>query len=362
MEMEFYEKVKVIFPDIPEEKPSKMGYGPCVNMSGGQSDAQLSEAATQFSQSMNNGSGNGSGNDSNDKRNGSDNGSDNDKADKKRKDAIKNLNSQVNDVEKRLKDEKKKLKKTYNNACICNDVLTYVYDDNKKNNSPYIKQLSSSWKRLLTPEMKGRTFASGGTFNLDRYACKGHQTVNFFEKKKLPEEKFDVSVCILLDISGSMSNTMHSAMSQVQVLTESLTQIGADSCVITFNYSVSVIKKWHTPLRTWLTCDDAYGATDTTAAVLTAMETLKYRNCKNKLTLIVTDGYPIDEETCREAIKELSKISDVYTLLINSYGNNPEIMEYFRNIFGTGFCFSADASQINKVLTPKIRKSLRKWA
>lgn len=238
---------------IPLENAKECGYGPNCNREGGQTDSDLSQAAQSFSEQMQNGKNsssafntgdNGTNTDSSDANNPSDaNGSsgnsgsvdsesDDEKrkaAEKKRKDSLKNLNAQLNEAKKQVQKKVNDFKNAYKESDLLSEQQGDLYVKYKSKNMPYIKQLSSSWKRLLTKDMHGKTFAASGNFNLNRYACKGHQTVNFFEKKKLPEEKFDAAICILLDISGSMHSRMEIAMSQLQVLVESLTDIGVDT-------------------------------------------------------------------------------------------------------------------------------------
>ena len=178
----------------------------------------------------------------------------------------------------------------------------------------------------------------------------------------MPQEVFDAAVCILFDVSGSMAYEMNNAMSQLQVLVESFEYIGVDSCVIPFSDDLYVLKKWGQKLNCWY--NEADGTTATDRAAILALNTIKYRNARNKMCIIITDGSPDYYEDTRIAIEELSKVCDVYTVLIGAPDwciSDPEYIEYFRNLFGDNFCTSKDVSSLNKVLTPKIRKSLRKW-
>lgn len=91
----------------------------------------------------------------------------------------------------RLKAGSKKVndfKNAYKESDLLSEQQGDLYVKYKSKNMPYIKQLSSSWKRLLTKDMHGKTFAASGNFNLNRYACKGHQTVNFFEKRNFQKK------------------------------------------------------------------------------------------------------------------------------------------------------------------------------
>ncbi len=379
---------------IPLENAKECGYGPNCNREGGQTDSDLSQAAQSFSEQMQNGKNsssafntgdNGTNTDSSDANNPSDaNGSfdadnsantnassgnsgsvdgesDDEKkkaAEKKRKDSLKNLNDQLNEAKKQVQKKVNDFKNAYKESDLISQQNGDLYVEYKSKNMPYIKQLSSSWKRLLTKDMHGKIFAASGNFNLNRYACKGHQTVNFFEKKKLPEEKFDAAICILLDISGSMRRRMEIAMSQVQVLVESLTDIGVDTCVIPFSGITHVLKEWGKPLKSFYL--DAYGGTNTTDAVLLALNTLKYRDAKNRLCILITDGEPNNSNTASAAIKEISKFCDIYTILVNC-PNDAGYQDYLRTVFGDSFIFNEDVAELNKTLTPKIRHSLRKW-
>lgn len=379
---------------IPLENAKECGYGSNCNREGGQTDSDLSQAAQSFSEQMQNGKNsssafntgdNGTNTDSSDANNPSDaNGSfdadnssntnassgnsgsvdsesDDEKkkaAEKKRKDSLKNLNDQLNEAKKQVQKKVNDFKNAYKESDLISQQNGDLYVEYKSKNMPYIKQLSSSWKRLLTKDMHGKIFAASGNFNLNRYACKGHQTVNFFEKKKLPEEKFDAAICILLDISGSMRRRMEIAMSQVQVLVESLTDIGVDTCVIPFSGITHVLKEWGKPLKSFYL--DAYGSTNTTDAVLLALNTLKYRDAKNRLCILITDGEPNNGNTASAAIKEISKFCDIYTILVNC-PNDAGYQDYLRAVFGDSFIFNEDVAELNKTLTPKIRHSLRKW-
>lgn len=396
LQEEYYQIVVKEFglDNIPNENKNECGYGADCNRSGGQTDSDLSQAAQSFSEQMQNGKNsssafntgdNGINTDSSDANNPSDaNGSfdadnssntnassgnsgsvdsesDDEKrkaAEKKRKDSLKNLNDQLNEAKKQVQKKVNDFKNAYKESDLISQQNGDLYVEYKSKNMPYIKQLSSSWKRLLTKEMHGKIFAASGNFNLNRYACKGHQTVNFFEKKKLPEEKFDAAICILLDISGSMRRRMEIAMSQVQVLVESLTDIGVDTCVIPFSGITHVLKEWGKPLKSFYL--DAYGSTNTTDAVLLALNTLKYRDAKNRLCILITDGEPNDGNTASAAIKEISKFCDIYTILVNC-PNDAGYQDYLRAVFGDSFIFNEDVAELNKTLTPKIRHSLRKW-
>lgn len=396
LQEEYYQIVVKEFglDNIPNENKNECGYGADCNRSGGQTDSDLSQAAQSFSEQMQNGKNsssafntgdNGINTDSSDANNPSDaNGSfdadnssntnassgnsgsvdsesDDEKrkaAEKKRKDSLKNLNDQLNEAKKQVQKKVNDFKNAYKESDLISQQNGDLYVEYKSKNMPYIKQLSSSWKRLLTKDMHGKIFAASGNFNLNRYACKGHQTVNFFEKKKLPEEKFDAAICILLDISGSMRRRMEIAMSQVQVLVESLTDIGVDTCVIPFSGITHVLKEWGKPLKSFYL--DAYGSTNTTDAVLLALNTLKYRDAKNRLCILITDGEPNDGNTASAAIKEISKFCDIYTILVNC-PNDAGYQDYLRAVFGDSFIFNEDVAELNKTLTPKIRHSLRKW-
>lgn len=396
LQEEYYQIVVKEFglDNIPNENKNECGYGADCNRSGGQTDSDLSQAAQSFSEQMQNGKNsssafntgdNGINTDSSDANNPSDaNGSfdadnssntnassgnsgsvdsesDDEKrkaAEKKRKDSLKNLNDQLNEAKKQVQKKVNDFKNAYKESELISQQNGDLYVEYKSKNMPYIKQLSSSWKRLLTKDMHGKIFAASGNFNLNRYACKGHQTVNFFEKKKLPEEKFDAAICILLDISGSMRRRMEIAMSQVQVLVESLTDIGVDTCVIPFSGITHVLKEWGKPLKSFYL--DAYGSTNTTDAVLLALNTLKYRDAKNRLCILITDGEPNDGNTASAAIKEISKFCDIYTILVNC-PNDAGYQDYLRAVFGDSFIFNEDVAELNKTLTPKIRHSLRKW-
>lgn len=397
LQEEYYQIVVKEFglDNIPNENKNECGYGSECNRSGGQTDSDLSQAAQSFSDQMQNGknssstfgtgdnsadadlsnandssgnsglcpstgSGEGKANPSNENGSGN-NESDKEarrSAEKKHKDSLKNLNAQLDNAKKQVLKKVNDFKNAYKESGIISEQHGDLYVEYKSKNMPYIKQLSSSWKRLLTKDMQGKTFAASGNFNLDRYACKGHQTVNFFEKKKLPEEKFDAAICILLDISGSMRSCMEIAMSQVQVLVESLTDIGVDTCVIPFSGITHVLKEWGKPLKSFYL--DAYGGTNTTDAVLLALNTLKYRDAKNRLCILITDGEPNDANTASAAIKEISKFCDIYTILVNC-SNGAGYQDYFRAVFGDSFIFNEDIAELNKTLTPKIRHSLRKW-
>lgn len=398
LQEEYYQIVVKEFglDNIPNENKNECGYGSDCNRSGGQTDSDLSQAAQSFSEQRQNGKNsssafntgdNGTNTDSSDANNPSDaNGSfdadnssntnassgnsgsvdsesDDEKkkaAEKKRKDSLKNLNDQLNEAKKQVQKKVNDFKNAYKESDLISQQNGDLYVEYKSKNMPYIKQLSSSWKRLLTKDMHGKIFAASGNFNLNRYACKGHQTVNFFEKKKLPEEKFDAAICILLDISGSMRRRrrMEIAMSQVQVLVESLTDIGVDTCVIPFSGITHVLKEWGKPLKSFYL--DAYGGTNTTDAVLLALNTLKYRDAKNRLCILITDGEPNNSNTASAAIKEISKFCDIYTILVNC-PNDAGYQDYLRTVFGDSFIFNEDVAELNKTLTPKIRHSLRKW-
>lgn len=377
LQEEYYQIVVKEFglDNIPNENKNECGYGSDCNRSGGQTDSDLSQAAQSFSDQMQNGknssstssglcpstgTGEGKANPSNENGSGN-NESDKEarrSAEKKHKDSLKNLNAQLDNAKKQVLKKVNDFKNAYKESGIISEQHGDLYVEYKSKNMPYIKQLSSSWKRLLTKDMQGKTFAASGNFNLDRYACKGHQTVNFFEKNKLPEEKFEAAVCILFDISGSMENWMKTAMSQVQVLVESLTDIGVDSCVIPFSNTTHVLKEWGKPLKSFYL--DAYGGTNTTDAVLLALNTLKYKDAKNRLCILITDGEPNDSSTASAAIMELSKYCDIYTILVNCF-NDAGYLDYLKHIFGNSFIFNEDIAELNKTLTPKIRHSLRKW-
>ena len=372
LQEEYYQIVVKEFglDNIPNENKNECGYGSDCNRSGGQTDSDLSQAAQSFSEQRQNGKNsssafntgdNGTNTDSSDANNPSDANSDDEKkkaAEKKRKDSLKNLNDQLNEAKKQVQKKVNDFKNAYKESDLISQQNGDLYVEYKSKNMPYIKQLSSSWKRLLTKDMHGKIFAASGNFNLNRYACKGHQTVNFFEKKKLPEEKFDAAICILLDISGSMRRRMEIAMSQVQVLVESLTDIGVDTCVIPFSGITHVLKEWGKPLKSFYL--DAYGGTNTTDAVLLALNTLKYRDAKNRLCILITDGEPNNSNTASAAIKEISKFCDIYTILVNC-PNDAGYQDYLRTVFGDSFIFNEDVAELNKTLTPKIRHSLRKW-
>lgn len=271
-----------------------------------------------------------------------------------------NFRDMLYSANKKIQAEMKEEKEAYGDVKkhIPTDYEKKLYDIYKKRNFKYIQQLESSWKRILMPDNTGKVYAGSGKLNIDRYATKRSRTVNFFEKRKLPEEALDASICIVVDNSGSMTKDIENAMSQVQVLVEALTKTSVDVCVASFNHNVTLLKKWGEKYESFML--DATGGTSTHKALRFAHDTLKWRNSKHKLCICITDGLPTSSDATYYEVDSLRKDADIITVLVGSLSLSEEADEIMEPVF-KDWVPSPEVSDLNSAIIPKLRKCLRQW-
>lgn len=165
--------------------------------------------------------------------------------------------------------------------------------------------------------------------------------------KKNNRNKSDYAVYILIDLSGSMSESIKytEAINTAIKIEGALVNLeGVDVKTVGFNYcngsKLKVFKEFKdkkSKTTHALTRDYSQGCNRDGFAIRVALEDLKKHSSKNNLLVIISDGRPLwDYESCEEAMKDVKKavhegrkFSTIMSILINE----GEISKHVENCF-----------------------------
>lgn len=234
--------------------------------------------------------------------------------------------------------------------------------------------LKAAFKKIFTFQYGKKTYRTNGRIDLERLAGK-KLTARMFTRRSDPSDKADLSVCILIDQSGSMRSDMEYLHDTLYLILESLKGFGVKAKVIGFTSGYNdKITYFHYGDRKWTINDSliapvivsgANGGTFLGHALRYAGTLLKKRPENNKLFVCITDGDPeaaVYENRnqglldCRNAVAEVRKYAGVIGIGIFREGSDSE--KKFKYIFQDSCVSMGNLDTLIKILPQKIKKLL----
>lgn len=236
-----------------------------------------------------------------------------------------------------------------------------------------VVNLRSELRKIFRDRHNRKEYHNSGKVNIKR-ASGRKLTARIFEKRTMQDDKSDLAISILLDLSSSMRGNIGYVVNSCTLLLEALK---------TFPVPVKVTGFWssdtdnkYTSFGNWKNTDNlrrsihgisVHGQTFLGHAIRYAGELLKRRPESHKLLICITDGLPCSShykssedgmDDCRFAVNEIRKYAGVIGLGLFKTDDEKEL---FRYIFQQDSLSMVDMSAMNRELARKLKKFLRSY-
>ena len=242
--------------------------------------------------------------------------------------------------------------------------MDYTLDNNLNRQ---IVNLRSELRKIFQERHNRKEYHNSGKVNIKR-ASGRKLTARIFEKRTMQDDKADLAISILLDLSSSMHSNIGYVVNSCTLLLEALK---------TFPVPVKVTGFWssnidnqYTSFGNWKNTENlrksihgisVHGQTFLGHAIRYAGELLKRRPESHKLLICITDGLPCSSNykssedgmnDCRFAVNEIRKYAGVIGL---GLFETDDEKERFRYIFQQESLSILDMSAMNRELAKKLK-------
>lgn len=233
---------------------------------------------------------------------------------------------------------------------------------------------TSQLKKIFENDKEEKEYRTSGRVNAER-ASGGRITSRVFEKRRLPADKSNLSVTILVDESGSMSGYEKyvAARESCIALAEIFSNLNIPLYVIGFTADTQGADVVHNHYVTWKNSPgDRLKLLNISArannmdgySVRYATEIIKKNNASHKLFIVLSDGLPAAYgysgspglADTKEAIRDAKKECSVLGVLIG----NADV-ERSRYMYEQDFMHISNANDLFVDLTKKIKNIIRNW-
>ena len=257
---------------------------------------------------------------------------------------------------------------TINSCPATDEALCKLLQDKDMRN--YISGLKASFMRLFRQKEARKEYKTNG--HIDAARVSGRKvTARIFSKRRLPEDKSDLSVLILVDESGSMCRATERLKQTLVLILEAFRPCGVKVKIVGFETKRSENIFRHFGGNGWENTRSlesacmflrAFGGTFLGHAIRYGGMLLKNSPERKKMFICITDGEPSSAyyrntadglNDCRSAVKEIEKSADV--IGIGLYDNDDMAFEY---IFGKNAVSMSRLDTLITVLPKKIQKLL----
>ena len=259
---------------------------------------------------------------------------------------------------------------TINSCPATDEALCKLLQDKDMRN--YISGLKASFMRIFRQKEARKEYKTNG--HIDAARVSGRKvTARIFSKRRLPEDKSDLSVLILVDESGSMCRATERLKQTLILILEAFRPCGVKVKIVGFETerSENIFRHfggngWENTRSLESACMSlrAFGGTFLGHAIRYGGTLLKNSPERKKMFICITDGEPSSAyyrntadglNDCRSAVKEIEKSADV--IGIGLYDNDDMAFEY---IFGKNAVSMSRLDTLITVLPKKIQKLLVK--
>lgn len=238
---------------------------------------------------------------------------------------------------------------------------------------PGIDSLTSQLKRIFQDDVEEKDYRYSGKINVKRLNS-GRKTARVFDRRRLPAEKSDVVVELLVDESGSMSGSRAEHAKQTAIaLAEVMYNLKIPVYIIGFTADTSGYDAVHNHYITWKnTKADRLKLLNITArcnnfdgySVRYGGEILKKKNAKHKLMIVISDGCPAcyayrgadGIPDTKDAIRDVRKDASVLGVAIGN--NDTEELHY---MYGKDFIHVRKMDDLFAGISKKISDIIKSW-
>ena len=247
------------------------------------------------------------------------------------------------------------------------------YSRLKSSMSGDIKLLENQLKRILKNDREERTYRQSGRVSVKRLQS-SRMTTRVYTKGVNPKEIDDLSVLLLVDVSGSMSwgNKENKAKMAAIGLAEVFNDLNIPFKVMTFSADMSGYDVIHTHYINWKNSQEerikllnigAGGNNFDGYSVRYAGKVMSKRKELHKLIIVLSDGQPACHyygrtnglSDTKNAVREAKKEANVIGIAIDA-----NIDELY-NIYGNSFVQMTDLSNMFSSLGNVIKKEIKSW-
>jgi hypothetical protein len=252
------------------------------------------------------------------------------------------------------------------------EALSEVYANVVRSLSGNISILTNQLKRIFRADTEERERRTSGKLNIKRLST-GTPSARVFDRKRLPGNKLDTVILLLIDISGSMDGLkVQMAKLAAILLVEVFAKFGITVKVVGFTDYGGCPQHYH--YTSWKNTraerpklleirarSDNYDG----YSIRYAGELLKQRPESHKLLMVVSDGYPAsnayrryDEGVAdtRNAVREGSRVAKVFGVLIGSMDAGQHHIMYGNNLLHI-----SNLDELPQRLAKKISATIKDW-
>lgn len=238
---------------------------------------------------------------------------------------------------------------------------------------PGIDTLTGQLKRIFQDDIEERDYRYSGKINTKRVNS-GRKTARVFDRRRLPAEKADLIVELLVDESGSMSGSKAEHAKQAAIaLAEVMSNLKIPVYVIGFTADTSGYDAVHNHYITWKNskmdrlkllnitarCDNFDGY-----SIRYGGEILKKKNAKHKLMIVISDGSPACYSyrgadgipDTKDAIRDVRKDASVLGIAIGN--SDTEELHY---MYGKDFIHIRNMDDLFAGMSKKMAQIIRSW-
>lgn len=255
------------------------------------------------------------------------------------------------------------------------DMSSYAnqYSRLKASMSGDIKLLENQLKRILRNDREERTYRQSGRVSVKRLQS-SRMTTRIYTKGVNPREIDDLSVLLLVDVSGSMSWGNKDAKAKMAAigLAEVFNDLKIPFKVMTFSADMGGYDAVHTHYVNWKSSQDerikllnigAGGNNFDGYSIRYAGKVMAKRNELHKLIIVLSDGQPACSNyrgtnglsDTKNAVREIKKEANVIGIAIDA--NVDELY----SIYGNSFVEMRDLSNMFSSLGNVIKKEIKSW-
>ena len=259
---------------------------------------------------------------------------------------------------------------TSNNPEALSAAYSYLVD----NLSGTIAILTNQFKRIFRADIEERERRTSGKLNIKRLST-GTPSTRVFDRKRLPGNKKDTAILLLIDISLSMEGLkIKMAKSTAVLLAEVFAKFGIAVKVVGFTDRHITPQHYH--YTSWKnTAAERPKILEISAksgnydgySIRYAGELLKKRPEKNKLLIVVSDGYPASEayqgvgtsdgiNDTRNAVHEVSRTAKVFGVLIGNID-----AQQHHTMYGDNLLHISKLEELPYRLAKKISTLIKDW-
>lgn len=227
-------------------------------------------------------------------------------------------------------------------------------------------------KKIFQDDCNRKMYTQSGMISLKR-ASSGRVTSRLFERKRLPSDKADMCLMLLVDCSGSMrGEKTTAAIITATAIAETMAYFRIPTYCMGFHTTLSEVEQLHfiqwnntLPERETLPYIEGNGGNFDSYSIRYATELLKQRREKHKLMNIISDGLPSAYFSGSEGIRQNTlAIEDARKEKIQVFGtaigkqNNKD----FTKMYGKDFYMNVQDFELLAGQTAEmIKKIVQDW-